>query len=176
MNAKARGPIHKRIPEGDSRERLVCEECDFIFYDNPKLVVGAVVIAADGRFLLCRRAIEPSKGLWTIPAGFMELGETPEQGAAREASEEACAEIEIDALLAVYSVPRISQVQLIYRARLGGGERFAPGVESLETRLFSWDEIPWSELAFPSVTWALRHFDEMRGKTEFAPRLNPEKT
>src|SRR5262245_11249096 len=107
----------RAVPDGDNRERLVCRDCGFIQYENPKVVVGSVCLW-DDRILLCRRAIEPSRGLWTLPAGYLEVHETPVDGARREAWEEARAELEIEALLAVYSIPRISQVQLIYRARL----------------------------------------------------------
>lgn len=141
------------IPGGDSRERLVCSDCGFIRYDNPKIIAGAVVVH-DDRFLLCRRAIEPRRGYWTLPAGFMELGETPEEGAAREAYEEATARIIVGELLGLYTIRHISQVQMIYRATLASPD-FAPGVESLEVELRAWDEIPWDELAFPSVKWAL---------------------
>ena len=102
----------------------------------------------DRNILLCRRAIDPRKNYWTLPAGFLEEHETPEDGARREAREEALCDIEFDALLAVYSVPHISQVQLMYRARLATPD-FAPGPESLETKLFAWDDIPWNELGFP---------------------------
>ena len=136
-----RGPIVRMIPEGDDRQRLVCTDCGFINYENPKIVVGSVA-AWEDRILLCRRAIEPSKGLWTLPAGYMELNETTAEGAKREAWEEARARIEIDCLLAVYEIPRISQVQLIYRARLRSPD-VEPGPESLEVGLFRWDEIPW---------------------------------
>ncbi|WP_300302732.1 NUDIX hydrolase, partial [Ferrovibrio sp.] len=145
-----------KVPEGDNRDRLICDDCGWIHYVNPKVVVGAVVGHGD-KLLLCRRAIEPRKGFWTIPAGYMEERETSEAGAMREAREEACASIAIDALLAVYSIPRISQVQLIYRATLAAPD-FAAGPESLEVRLFDWGEIPWSDLAFPSVHWALNHY------------------
>ncbi len=167
-----RGPIDRKIPPGDNRERLVCNDCGFIHYENPKLVVGAVIEADDGRILLCKRAIEPSHGLWTIPAGFMELQETPLDGAMREAQEEACATIAIDALLAIYSIPRISQVQMIYRAKLVG-TAFSAGTESLEVKLFSWNDIPWENLAFPSVHWALLQFEQMKDKNDFAPLGNP---
>jgi ADP-ribose pyrophosphatase YjhB (NUDIX family) len=140
---KAAGPIHREIPAGDNRERLVCHDCGYIAYENPKVVVGSVVTHGD-RYLLCKRAIEPRHGFWTIPAGFMEQHETVEDGARREAREEACCELEMDGLLAVYSVPRISQVQLLFRARLRD-EAFAPGSESLEVKLFRWEEIPWAE-------------------------------
>lgn len=161
----------RRIPDGDSIERLVCEGCGFIHYENPKLVVGAVVTWED-RFLLCRRAINPRRDFWTLPAGYMELHETTAEGAMREAWEEARARIAIDGLLAVYEIPRISQVQLIYRARLID-PAFAAGPESLEVRLFGWDEIPWSELAFPSVRWALHHHREAAGEAVPMPRGNP---
>jgi ADP-ribose pyrophosphatase YjhB (NUDIX family) len=165
-----KGPVARRIPPGDDRERLVCLECGFVNYQNPKVVVGSVVTSAE-KILLCRRAIDPRRGYWTIPAGYLEEHEDPQTGAKREAMEEATADLAIDALLAVYAIPRISQVQLIYRATLAGG--FAPGPESLEVRLFGWDEIPWDELAFPSVHWALRHHHAVRGREVFAPFVNP---
>src|SRR5579863_6278399 len=155
-----RGPSHRTIPPGDNRERMVCQECGYIAYENPKIVVGSVV-SAGSRVLLCRRAIDPRRGFWTLPAGYLELHESTVAGALREAQEEACAEIAIEGLLAVYNIPRLSQVQIIYRARLAG-PAIAAGAESLEMRLFAWDEIPWDELAFPSVDWALRHFAEWR--------------
>lgn len=161
----------KRKPEGDDRDRLVCGDCGWIHYTNPKIVVGSVV-EHEGDILLCRRAIEPRQGFWTIPAGYLEERETTEAGAMREAREEACADIAIDALLAVYNIPRISQVQLIYRARLTEPV-FAAGPESLEVRLFSWGEIPWDDLAFPSVHWALGQFRSTIGKTAFPPFTNP---
>jgi ADP-ribose pyrophosphatase YjhB (NUDIX family) len=158
------------VPEGDNRERLVCDGCGFVLYRNPKVVVGAV-IEHDGRVLLCRRAIDPRRGFWTIPAGYLELAETTAEGAAREAREEAGAEIAIEGMLAVYSIPRISQVQVIYAARLTRPD-FAPGVETLEARLAAWHEIPWDELAFPSVRWALGHWRD-RAAGETATRGNP---
>lgn len=164
-------PFAKTIPEGDTRERLVCRDCGWIHYVNPKVVVGAV-IGHEGRILLCRRAIEPRRGFWTIPAGYMEERETSEAGAMREAQEEACAEIAIEQLLAVYNIPRISQVQLIYRARLAKPE-IAAGPESLEVRLYDWEDIPWEELAFPSVHWALNHYRAVEGRDGFATFTNP---
>jgi ADP-ribose pyrophosphatase YjhB (NUDIX family) len=158
QSPKPRGPCVTRIPEGDNRPRLVCDDCGFVAYENPKVVVGSVT-RWDGRILLCRRAIEPRRGFWTLPAGYLELHEETAAGACREALEEACARIEIDGLLAVYNIPRLSQVQLIYRARLLDGE-IAPGPESLEVRLFAPEEIPWDELAFPSVRWALEQYFE----------------
>jgi ADP-ribose pyrophosphatase YjhB (NUDIX family) len=162
-----------QVPEGDERERRVCDTCGFVDYVNPRIVVGSVAYA-DDRILLCRRAIDPRKGYWTLPAGFMEQGERPEDGARREAREEAEADLEIEALLAVYSIPRLSQVQLMYRARLLNTPK--PGPESLEVALVRWDDIPWKDLAFPSVKWALEAFRETMGRTGFAPYGNPEGT
>ena len=161
----------RKVPAGDDQERLVCETCGFIAYENPKVVVGAVA-TWDERLLLCRRAIEPRKGYWTLPAGYLEQHETAIQGAKREAWEEARAELAIDQLLAVYSIPRISQIQLIFRAKLLSAA-VEPGPETEVLDLFAWDRIPWEELAFPSVHWALHHFDEVRGQETFAPRHNP---
>lgn len=161
----------RRIPDGDTSERYVCGQCGHIAYSNPKIVVGAVVAFKD-RILLCRRAIEPRKNYWTLPAGFLEEHETPMDGAKRETREEACAEIEINALLAVYAVPHISQVQLMFRASLRTPE-FSAGVESLDVKLFDWNEIPWDELAFPSVKWALDHYSQSKGRVVFAPFGNP---
>ena len=161
----------RRIPEGEDRERLTCAECGFIAYENPKVVSGSVV-SVDGRVLLCRRAIEPRRGFWTIPAGYMELGETVEEAARREAQEEACADIALDGMLALYSIARIGQVQVMFRARLAS-PGFAPGPESLEVRLFSWEEIPWDDLAFPSVHWVLNAWREAGPGPLGAPRTNP---
>jgi ADP-ribose pyrophosphatase YjhB (NUDIX family) len=162
------GPIHRAIPEGDYRERLLCRDCGFIHYQNPKIVVGAIVTWRE-EFLLCRRAIEPRRGYWTMPAGYLELNEGASAGATREAWEEARARIAVDGLLAIYDVPRLSQIQLIYRAHLDVPE-FAPGEESLEVRLYRWDEIPWTELAFPSVHWGLKHHRESTATGDFATR------
>lgn len=148
------GQFVRAVPDGDTLERSVCRTCGFVDYQNPKIVVGAVVRSGSA-ILLCRRAIDPRRGYWTLPAGYLELGETPEQGAIREAREEANADIRLERLLAVYSVPRISQVQLIYRATLAGG--FSAGPESLDVRLFEPGELPVAEFAFPSVAWALEH-------------------
>jgi ADP-ribose pyrophosphatase YjhB (NUDIX family) len=161
-----------KVPAGDDRPRLVCGDCGFIRYENPKIVVGSVATWED-RILLCRRAIDPRKGYWTLPAGYLELQESAAEGALREAWEEARARLELDQLLAVYSIPRLSQIQLIYRARLASPD-VSPGPETLETGLFLWDEIPWEEIAFPSVHWALKHHRELQGQNGFAPRANPE--
>ena len=165
------GAFVREVPEGDNRPRLVCSDCGFIHYENPIVVVGSVATWND-RILLCRRAIDPRKGYWTLPAGFLELHESTADGAKREAWEEARARLEIDQLLAVYSIPRISQVQLIYRARLVSPD-VSPGPETAETGLFAWEEIPWDDIAFPSVHWALGHYRELRDQPVFAPRANP---
>lgn len=167
----AKGPRLRRVPDGDTQERLTCPDCGHIVYENPKLVAGAVV-TVDERVLLCRRAIEPRRGFWTIPAGYMELNETVEEAARREAREEANAEIALDRLLAVYTIARISQVQMIYRAGLAE-PGFSAGPESLEVALFAWDEIPWDAIAFPSVRWALHHDREARDWDAFSPFANP---
>ncbi len=165
------GPTVQKIPEGDDRPRLVCPDCGYIEYENPRIVVGSVSAWQD-RILLCRRAIDPRRGFWTLPAGYLELNESTVEGAVREAWEEAGARIEIDRLLAGYNIARISQVQLIYRARLTSPD-IAPGRESREVALFAWDDIPWADIAFPSVHWALRHPDGMRHETGFSPLTNP---
>ncbi len=157
----------RQIPEGDDRERMICSDCGWIHYENPKIIVGAVA-TWQGRFLLCKRGIEPRQGYWTIPAGFMELRETAEQGAAREAWEEARTRLRIGSLLGLYSIPRAGQVHMIYRAEMLSSE-FAAGSESLEVRLFTWEEIPWQDLAFLSNHWALKHFQEAREWTSFPP-------
>lgn len=160
----------RRVPEGDTVERAVCDHCGFVRYDNPRIIVGSVVRAGD-KVLLCRRAIEPRRGFWTIPAGFLELRETPQAGAAREAMEEANARLEIGPLLAVYTVHRLSQVQLFYRALLAD-PAFSAGPESLEVALFDFDDIPRDEIAFPSVHWALDH-DRAAAAGAPVPFVNP---
>lgn len=167
----SRGNFVRRVPEGDNRVRLVCTDCGFVNYENPKVVVGSVC-GWEETVLLCRRAIDPRPGFWTLPAGYMELHETTAEGALREAWEEACARIALDGVLAVYSIPRLSQVQVIYRARLLTPE-VAAGPESAEVGLFRWEQIPWDDLAFPSVRWALNHYREVRGQSEFHARGNP---
>jgi ADP-ribose pyrophosphatase YjhB (NUDIX family) len=166
-----RGPSVRRIPEGDNRERMICAECGYVLYDNPKIVVGSVARWGE-RILMCRRAINPRRGYWTLPAGYLELNESTSAGAEREAFEEAQAKIRIEGLLAIYDIPRISQVQLIYRARLID-EAVAAGPESLEVGLFGWDEIPWDEIAFPSVGWALHHEREAQLSGDFSTRIAP---
>ena len=165
------GDIELIRPSGDERERFVCGDCRTVHYINPKIVVGAVC-TLDDRVLLCRRAIEPRVGFWTIPAGWMEVGETAEQGAIREAREEACADIDIEGIIAVYSIPRIDQVQILFRARLLHPD-VAAGPESLEVRLVGWNDIPWDDLAFPTVAWVLERAMELRGKADWPATLNP---
>ena len=152
--------VSRRRPDGDTHERWVCDACGRIHYQNPLPVVGCVP-ERDGRILLCKRAIEPRYGYWTVPAGFMELGESLAQGAARETLEEACAEVEIGHLFASVDVIDAGQVHLFFTARLLGD--YAPGAESLEVRLFSQDEIPWDDIAFHSGRYALKKYFEDAG-------------
>ncbi|MGI3777425.1 MAG: NUDIX domain-containing protein [Janthinobacterium lividum] len=162
-------------PDGDTRERMVCSSCGHVDYRNPKVVVGSVVSRA-GRVLLCRRAIEPRRGFWTLPAGYLELDETPEEGARREAAEEAGASIVTDGLLAVFSISRIGQVLMMFRARFAdeGAERLIlAGEESLEVGLFDWSDIPWDALAFPTVRWALDAWRASGDGPLGAPAGNP---
>ncbi len=156
------GAVVYRVPDdGDTRERAVCPACDTIHYENPLNVVGTVP-CLDERVLLCKRNIEPRWGKWTLPAGFMELGETTAEGAARETDEESGAEFEMQDLFSVVSVPRVGQVHLFYRARLLS-DRFDPGHETIEARLFTEDEIPWDEIAFKTVKETLlRYFEDRR--------------
>lgn len=164
--------FERKVPDGDSMERHVCSDCGWVHYENPKVVVGSVV-TFEGRFLLCRRAINPRKGYWTLPAGYMEQKETSAEGAAREAFEEANAKIKIRDLLALYNVTHISQVQIMYRAELEVPE-FSAGEESLEVDLFKWEDIPWNDLAFPTVYWALHHYKEIEHQASFVPFSNAE--
>lgn len=165
----------RKIPAGDDRTRLVCDDCGWVHYDNPKIVVGSVVVrrtSAGEDFLLCRRAINPRKGFWTLPAGFLEEHESTETGAMREAREEANARLTLKGLLGIYNIPRISQVQLIYLADLAHPD-VSPGPESFEVDFFTWDRIPWDEIAFPSVHWALNHYRSLEGRETFQPFTNP---
>lgn len=157
--------VQRQIPAGDSVMRAVCIACTTIHYENPKIIVGSIPESMDGRILLCRRAIEPRYGWWTLPAGFMENGETTEQAAARETLEEANAQIEVGELFSLINIPYIDQVHLFYRGRMND-LRFSPGTESLEVRLFTESEIPWPDIAFRSVTYTLQAFfaDRRSGK------------
>lgn len=161
----------ERIPTGEDRPRAVCAGCAQIHYRNPRVVVTTVA-TWEGRVLLCRRAIEPRRGFWTIPGGFLEVGETTRAGAEREAREEAGVAVRLGALLAVYELPHVEQVQLVYRGSLPG-PALAPGVESLEARLFDPADIPWDELAFPTVGWALRYHLQLGEQLVYPPHSNP---
>ena len=166
-------PTFKRsVPDGDTMERAVCTTCGYVAYENPKVVTGSVVVH-EGRVLLCRRDIEPRRGYWTLPAGYLELLETVEEGAMREAWEEAEARIVLDGVLAIYSISRIGQVQVIFRARFEGEARYGAGAESQAVELFGWDEIPWDEIAFPSVRWALDAWRAAGDGPLGAPGTNP---
>jgi len=155
-----------KVPDGDNRPRYVCTGCTAIHYQNPKLVVGTIPEWEES-VLLCKRAIEPRYGYWTLPAGFMENGETTGEAACRETLEEADARVELGDLFTVFSVPHVDQVHLFYRARLLD-LGFGPGTESLEVRLFRESEIPWSDLAFRTVSSTLRHYFEDRARGRFA--------
>ncbi len=157
--------VELRIPEGDTHLRHVCRQCGEIHYMNPKLVIGCIA-EQNGDILLCRRAIEPRHGFWTLPAGFMENGESTIEAALRETREEACAQVAIEGLFALVNIPHISQVHLFYRGQLLGNE-FGAGEESLETALFSEDAIPWDDLAFRSVALCLRAYFEDRRNGQF---------
>ncbi len=150
--------MSKKIPPGDNLLRFVCESCQTIHYHNPKIVAGCIPEWGD-QILLCRRAIEPKAGLWTFPAGFMEIGESTEQAARRETEEEAHAQVELTSLYAVLSLPHIGQVYMVFRGRLVTPE-FSAGEESLDVRLFKRDAIPWDAIAFPVVKDALRRYVE----------------
>ncbi len=146
-----------RLPDdGDTRERAICTVCGTIHYENPLMVVGTVPVLGE-RVLLCKRNIEPRWGKWTLPAGFMELDETTAQGAARETDEEAGAQIELGPLFSLLNVPQVGQVHIFYLATLQS-DRFAPGHETIEARLFTEDEIPWDEIAFRTVKKTLEQY------------------
>ncbi|AFU97913.1 Nudix hydrolase [Simiduia agarivorans SA1 = DSM 21679] len=144
------------IPEGDNRHRHVCNTCNTIHYQNPRIITGTLPIHED-KVLLCKRAIEPRYGLWTLPAGFMENGETTEQGASRETWEEARANIALSGLYTLFNLPQINQVYFFYRGHLTDLD-FGPGPESLEVALFEEHQIPWEQLAFPVITRTLQHY------------------
>lgn len=157
------GPVTYRLPDdGDTRQRAICTLCGRVHYENPLNVVGTIPALPDGRILLCLRAIEPRRGKWTLPAGFMELNETSSAGAARETDEEAGAQIVMGPLFSVLNVQRVGQVHMYYRADLLS-EQFNPGFETLEARMFAEHEVPWEELAFRTVRETLvRWFADRR--------------
>lgn len=166
-------PVIKTIPAGDNRERYVCPDCGTIHYQNPRIVAGCVP-EHQGAILLCQRAIEPRKGFWTVPAGFMELGETVAEAAARETLEEAEAQVEVGALIAVVDVLQAKQVHIFFSGILPKPE-FGAGEESLATDLFMPADIPWKDIAFPSVRIALEQFllNRKNGRDDLCLRTAP---
>ena len=147
------GSVSKTVPEGDNRERFVCSHCQHIHYQNPRIIAGCLPFYED-QVLLCRRAIEPRRGMWTLPGGFLENGESISDGAVRETLEEANARVTIDSIYTIFSLPHISQVYVFYRAQLLD-LNFSAGEESLETKLFREEDIPWSELSFAAIEQTL---------------------
>ncbi len=162
--------VASRVPAGDDRARFVCTSCGRIHYDNPRVIVGCVPLVGE-RVLLCKRGIEPRLGRWTLPAGFMENGETTAQGAARETWEEARARVEGQQLYRLFDIPRINQVYMFYRARVVDG-KYGVGAESSEVALFAEREIPWGEIAFRVVCHTLRDFFSDRENTHFPVRVS----
>ncbi|MFC4260170.1 NUDIX hydrolase [Marinobacter lacisalsi] len=163
-------PVESRIPAGDNRPRYVCQQCETIHYQNPRIVAGTVP-TWEGKILLCRRAIEPRYGYWTLPAGFMENSETTEEAASRETLEEAMAHVELAGLYTMIHVPHIDQVHMFYRAHMTEA-RFGAGDETLEAELFELDRIPWDEISFPTVRRTLEHFVEDFQRNEFPLRIS----
>jgi len=157
--------VDQRIPDGDTLPRYVCDGCETIHYENPKLVVGCIPEWGD-QILLCRRAIEPRLGYWTLPAGFLENGESASAGAIRETLEEAEARVEIQGMFSFYNLTHINQIYVMFRARLLD-LNYGPGTESLEVKLFSEEEIPWDEMAFRTVGETLKHYFADRKKGNF---------
>jgi ADP-ribose pyrophosphatase YjhB (NUDIX family) len=162
-------PVAWRIPDGDDRERFVCAHCETVHYQNPRVITGCLPVF-DGRVLLCRRAIAPRIGHWTLPAGFLENGETVAEGARRETWEEARANVQIEGLYTLFNLPHISQVYLFFRARLAEPE-YGAGPESQAVELFDENSIPWDELAFPVVRQTLEHYFDDRRNDHFPVRL-----
>ncbi|MBR9882284.1 NUDIX hydrolase [Marinobacterium lacunae] len=160
--------VEQRVPEGDNRPRHVCTACGTIHYSNPRIIAGCLPVY-DNRVLLCRRAIEPRLGYWTLPAGFMENGESTEDAARRETLEEACTEVNIQSLYTLTSIVHVNQVQLIYLADMPTPD-YGPSEESLEVRLFEEHEIPWDALAFETIRQVLRLYFEDRKQQQFPLR------
>ena len=161
-------PVQQQIPPGDNRLRHVCSQCHQVHYQNPRIVAGCLPVWQQ-QVLLCRRAIAPRQGYWTLPAGFMENGETVQQAAIRETLEEACARVDQLQLYSLFDLPHISQVYMLFRAELCDLD-FAPGTESLEVRLFDEAQIPWQELAFPTIGRTLECYFEDRRRQHFPLR------
>ena len=160
--------VEWRVPDDDNRHRHTCDACGAIFYENPKIVTGCIPVWED-QILLCKRAIEPRLGFWTLPAGFMENGETAPEAAARETWEEAVTQVEIHDLYAVFNLPQINQVYMMFRASMSGLD-YSAGAESLECGLYREEEIPWSDLAFPTITHTLKYYFEDRATGVFNMR------
>ncbi len=158
-------PVSLRVPPSDNRQRYVCDHCETVHYQNPRVVTGCLPVYED-RVLLCRRAIAPRRGYWTLPAGFLENGETASEGALRETWEEAQANVQLDGLYTLFNLPHISQIYMIYRARLVDLD-FAAGEESLEVALFDERSIPWDDIAFKAIGDTLRHYFEDRTRNHF---------
>jgi ADP-ribose pyrophosphatase YjhB (NUDIX family) len=165
------GRLEVRVPEGDNRSRFVCTNCAAVLYQNPRIVAGCVPVWQD-QVLLCRRAIEPRKGFWTLPAGFMENAETMAEAASRETLEEACARVENLELYTLFDLPHINQVYIFFRSQLVD-LNYSAGTESLEVKLFDEADIPWSELAFPTVGRTLEYFFADRQQGIFPVRNDP---
>ena len=157
--------VIKKIPQGDNRERYVCSNCGMIHYQNPKVIAGVLPVFGQ-QILLCKRSIEPRHGFWTLPAGFLENGESSLEGALRECVEEANATVINPELYAVFDIPQINQVYIFYRAQLLDLS-FYPGIETTQTELFAEEDIPWDEISFPSVSETLKHFFEDRRNDSF---------
>lgn len=162
--------VSKRVPDGDDRPRYVCDSCNTIHYQNPRIVVGTIPTTGD-QVLLCRRAIEPRRGFWTVPAGYMENGETTLQGAVRETWEEARAKVDDPTLYRLFDLPHINQVYIFYRGELAAGG-FAPGPESLEVELFTEQNLPWDEIAFPVVKESLLEYFADRKSNDYSIRIS----
>ena len=162
-------PVVQRVPPGDDRERFVCDACGTIHYQNPKIVTGCLPIY-EGRVLLCKRAIHPRSGLWTLPAGFLENGETTIEGAIRETREEACAEVSVHGLYTVFNLPHISQIYMFFRADLTNPS-FSAGPESADVQLFEESQIPWDVVAFPVLRDTLRQYFHDRSAGDFPVRV-----
>ena len=163
------GPLVQRIPPGDNSTRHLCDRCGQVHYQNPRVVAGTLPVHR-GRVLLCRRAIEPRYGRWTLPAGFLENGETIQDGARRETWEEALAQVQLQGLYTLFNLPQIAQMHLFFRAELNS-DQFGAGLESLEVELFSEHEIPWDNLAFPVIERTLRHYFEDRQTGHYPLRI-----
>lgn len=161
--------VSRRIPDADDRERDVCDGCGHVHYENPRIIVCALP-AWEDKIMLCKRAIEPRYGLWTLPGGFMELGESTLDAARRETLEEAGARIDVTELYALYHILHIDQVHMFYRARLRDLD-FAPGDESLDVQLFAERDVPWNDIAFPAVADTLRHYFRDMPTGQFPLRL-----